>query len=142
MLDYFQVPVVVHRGEDFFAAVARGINGTEDTRNELAQAPDHYEIWLIGEVDDQGHINAKRELVFNCASFIRHGVWNRRQPGNPDNGRQPPTIQSGPDGAGRLTRAEPGPTQGPKGPTTVAAQEPNPDAGRNYPGGQSRHSER
>lgn len=80
MLDYFQPPVCVHRVEDLMAAIAKGINGEGEARNELAQAPDHYELWKIGEVDDQGHIRAERKLVANCSQLIRGGVW-KRQPG-------------------------------------------------------------
>lgn len=82
MLDYFQPPVCVHRGEDLLAAIAKGINGEGEAKNELAQAPDHYELWRIGEVDDQGHIHPEREFIVNCAQLIRGGVW-KRQPGTP-----------------------------------------------------------
>jgi len=83
MLDYFQVPVTVYRLEDLLAAVAKGINSTGEDRNEIAQAPDHYEIWQIGEVTEQGHIEIKREFITNCASLVRNGVWKRRLAGDP-----------------------------------------------------------
>lgn len=80
MLDYFQPPVCVNRGEDLLAAIAKSINGVGEAKNELAQAPDHYEVWRIGEVDDQGHIKPEREFIINCSQLIRGGVW-KRQPG-------------------------------------------------------------
>lgn len=93
MLDYFQPPVCVHRVQDLMAAIAKGINGEGEAKNELAQAPDHYELWKIGEVDDQGHIRAEREFVSNCSQLIRTGVWQRR----PGAGEVAPEVRRGPE---------------------------------------------
>lgn len=131
MLDYFQVPVVVHREQDLIAAIARGINGEGDDRNELAQAPDHYELWLLAEVDDQGRINEKREFIANCASFVRNGVWARRKPGPAGTESEPGAIQG-----------RPGRPVGPAGtrPSSTASEEraasqPHPGTDPNAGGG-------
>lgn len=117
MLDYFQVPVVVNREQDLVAAVAKQVNGGA---NEVAQAPDHFEIWEIAEVDDQGHIQPTRVFKCNCASLVRNGVWKRGESGADGaqgDARTPPgriPTPGGREGAG------PGPAEGPKG---AAAQQ-------------------
>jgi len=134
MLDYFQAPVAVTREQDFLQAVARNINGEA---SELSQAPDHYEVWQIGEIDDQGHITANRQFLANCSSLIRNGVWGRRATGaDPaQNLSQPIPMQPG----GRPGRAgaDPNPHEGTKQTTNLKAPQPPQDAGRSNTGDQS-----
>lgn len=133
MLDYFQVPVVVNREQDLAAAIARGVNSEGEDRNEIALAPDHYELWQIGEVDDQGNLTSKREFRFNCASLVRRGVWKRGPAGGGgaegDEGATPgrPGRPGGPTGAG------PGAPAGAQGATAVEAQKPHPAIGGGNP---------
>lgn len=77
MLDYYQRPMVFERASDLMAALAKAINSTEG-ENEIQQAPEHFELWQLGEVDEQGNLKADHQLVTNCASLIRNGVWQRR----------------------------------------------------------------
>jgi len=135
MLDYFQNPVAVTRQEDFLAAVARNVNGET---NELAQAPDHYEVWEIAEIDDQGRITPKREFIANCSRFIRSGVWNRRKPGSDGIQGEPGQVPNGPGRIGGGPGAVALAPEGTKGSATVAPQEPDTDARGSYPGGQGR----
>lgn len=80
LLDYFQRPMAMPNVKDLLTALAREINDPE-TKHEIAQAPDHFEIWEIGEVDEQGHLIANRQLICNCHTLIRAGVWKRRTEG-------------------------------------------------------------
>ena len=130
MLDYFQAPVAVTREQDFFQAVSRNVNGEG---NELAQAPDHYEIWQVAEIDDQGHITAKREFIGNCSRYIRNGVWQRRAEGAAGTEGATSTLPRGPGRIGEGPGARPGSTESETGPAPVAPQEPPKDAGRSDP---------
>lgn len=108
LLDYYQRPMVFDRAPDLMAALAKAINSTEG-ENEIQQAPEQFELWQLGEVDDQGNLKAERQLIINCASLIRNGVWTRTQrgsrqtdgeaPGSAQPAGRSPTADSGSNGS-------------------------------------------
>lgn len=73
LIDYYMQPFVGPNEKEVMAALARTVNSQEDT-NGITQAPHHFELWELGNVDEEGHINPTRRLVCDCASLIRTGV--------------------------------------------------------------------
>lgn len=142
MLDYFQPPVCVNRVQDLMAAIAKGINDQGETRHEIGQAPDHYELWQIGEVDDQGYVHAKREFIANCASFVRNGLRARREQGAAGAEGQRAEIQGGSRAPGGPARAKPGTPTGTEGSKAQPDQKPNTDVGRSDPANTMTREER
>jgi len=134
MLDYFQPPVCVNRIQDLMAAIAKGINDHGATQHEIGQAPDHYELWKIGEVDDQGNVHANREYITNCASFVRNGVWKRRTEGASGAESESGSRQGRSEGARGPTGAGTGPAAGTQGTEALKAPKPRSDAGGGHPG--------
>jgi len=102
MLDYFQAPIATHRKSDAISSVVANINSLE-SNGEISQAPEHFEIWILGEVDDAGHITPRREFVANCSSYIRGSVWQRKP--TPGGATEAPGI---PPGGSSVTRNAPG----------------------------------
>jgi len=98
LLDYFMQPFAGPDDKNVLAAVARTVN-EQDNLSDIAQAPHHYEIWQLGEVDQEGHITATRALIADCSSLIRTGV--RERPGADTRG-------SAPGGATRREQGSPG----------------------------------
>lgn len=134
LLDYFQNPVAFDQAQHVQRNLATTINNPEMV-NEITQAPDHFELWQIAEVDDQGHVVEKRELICNCSSLIRNGVWKREQP----NGTEAEIATGGSRSPLRPSQ-RPTDTQRRPFPITPPAQtvaSPETDPG---PGGGNRHS--
>lgn len=132
MLNYFQPPIIVSREQDLLAALARGINGPQEERNEISNAPDHYEVWQIGEVDDQGHLSQSRSFVINCASLIRNGVWNRSFERTPSTDSGPDQNKNHTGDATSVSTTGLGPTAGTTKPTPITPQEPPEAPGRSH----------
>jgi len=75
LIDYFLVPFVAPGDNEVKAALAQRINTTTGgIEDALIQAPHHFELWELGEVHQDGHIEAKQSLVCDCSSLIRRGV--------------------------------------------------------------------
>lgn len=131
LVDYFQVPMVVHREQDVYAAIAKDLNG--EAQSEIAHAPDHFEIWLLGELGEQGVITPRREFLISCNSLIRPGVRNTRGPSDkhPQGPAEP--SRSPPDGAreGLAGHHSTGliPDQAPPEARTAAEVRPGPEGG-------------
>jgi len=70
LLDYYLHPFAAHTDKEVLGAIATAIN-REGNLDAIAQAPHHFEIWKIGEVDDDGHLTARKELLATCENLIR-----------------------------------------------------------------------
>ena len=73
LIDYYLTPFAARGDKEVMAAIAAGMHhaGTPDA---IAQAPQHFEIWKLGEVDEEGHITPKREFLQSCNSLIRPSI--------------------------------------------------------------------
>lgn len=69
MIDYYQTPFAAHNDDLVKASMAVHVNSEEI--NAITQAPHHFEIWCLGEVDNQGNLTAKREYLCDCSSLVR-----------------------------------------------------------------------
>lgn len=130
LLDYYQPPICAENINKVLAALAMAVNAGEEA-NEIAQAPHQFEIWQIGEVDDQGHISANKELICNCNTLVRASVRKGGTGGSTEPERHASAHQAETGGA-RATSAEAGsiPSQAPgKG---EQAEEIRPRSGGGY----------
>lgn len=117
LIDYFQQPFAGPDDKNVLASVARLINNGEIT-SDIAQAPHHFEIWELGEIDQEGHINATRKLVADCGSLVRPNIRERddrrRSEDGPAarNGQEPtPMAQHTTGAAQRPSQAAPPATE-------------------------------
>jgi len=78
LIDYYMQPFVGPNEKEVMAALARTVNNIEDT-NGISQAPHHFELWELGQVDEEGNLTPTRRLVCDCASLIRVGVRDRAE---------------------------------------------------------------
>lgn len=86
LINYFMAPFAgPDQHADIFAAVATQVNG--DTNDAICQAPHHFEIWTLGEVQEDGTLVPKREFLADCSSLVRTGI--RKGVASP-NGNRPP----------------------------------------------------
>ena len=92
-------PFAAPSDKEVLAAVSRTINSGETS--DIAQAPHHFEIWQLAEVQEDGHIEPKRELIADCASLVRRDLRNGRHTANPE-ATGDPEAHRGP--AGRSAR--------------------------------------
>lgn len=80
LIDYFLQPFAAPDDPSVLAAIARSVNSGEIS--DLAQAPHHFQIWQIAEIDKDGHVTPRRELLAECSSLIREGIRESRKPGS------------------------------------------------------------
>lgn len=73
LIDYYQTPFTGPGDNEVKAALARMINHGETT-SDIAQAPQHFELWHLGKVTDEGQLIAERYLVCDADSLVRTGV--------------------------------------------------------------------
>lgn len=70
LIDYFLQPFVGNTDKQIMASLAIYINNRENT-DALAQAPQHFELWRLGEVLEDGQIIAYKEFLADCSTLIR-----------------------------------------------------------------------
>lgn len=70
LVDYFMTPFAAHEDEGVLNSIANLVSN-EDSNDPVKQAPHHFEIWRIGEIDRQGHITPSREFLADCSSLVR-----------------------------------------------------------------------
>lgn len=76
LIDYFMAPFAAPGDKEVLAALATRVNQQLDgqTNDAIIQAPHHFEIWRLGEVNEGGHLSANREFIADCSSLIRGGI--------------------------------------------------------------------
>lgn len=72
LIDYFLQPFAGPDDKNVLAAVSQQIN-SGDT-HAISQAPQHFEVWRLGEVDQEGNLIARKEFIADCASLVRPGI--------------------------------------------------------------------
>jgi len=70
MIDYYLVPFAARETKEVLAGVSVAIN-REGNLDAIAQTPHHFEIWQLGEVDEEGHIHKHREFITTCDALVR-----------------------------------------------------------------------
>lgn len=56
-----------------------------DNKNPIALVPDQFQVWRLGEIDDEGNVTAEKQLVCTCNTLVRVG----RQSTEPRGGTTP-----------------------------------------------------
>lgn len=113
LINYYMNPFAAPDDQNVMAAVSSQISNPED-KSALAQAPHHFEIWSLGELKEDGHIEAKKEWIADCASLIRTGV-RKTEPGIGNSPGGPTTTSTGTtEVVGTTARTKPKPLQGKK----------------------------
>lgn len=120
LIDYFLPPFIAHHDHAVLASISAQI-GKGETNDVLAQAPHHFELWRLGEVQEDGHINANREFIADCSTLIR-AEWKSAKPGEGGTDGPPGRGRASPGGVREDTRTGVGlvPTTAPGAPTTPA----------------------
>jgi len=106
LIDYFMQPFLGPDDKNVLASVARLVNQGEIT-SDIAQAPHHFEVWALGEVQEDGTLISHRELLSDCSSLIRTdlrglppGRSRIEAPEHPEISRhRAPEDTTGPNGA-------------------------------------------
>ncbi|QXP08019.1 MAG: nonstructural protein [Arizlama microvirus] len=70
MIDYFMVPFPAPNDNEAMAGISHEVNRT-DINAAIQTAPHHFELFSLGEIDENGTIFPKKELVCDCGSLIR-----------------------------------------------------------------------
>lgn len=70
LIDYFMVPFAAQDDKSVLAAISRTINkGTNN--DDISAHPQHFEVWLLGEVDQDGNITPRKEILSPCSLLVR-----------------------------------------------------------------------
>lgn len=103
MIDWFiQPPFFAPNDNSAMASLAEIVNG--ETRHAITQAPHHFELWRLGEVNEEtGQLVPSREYLADASSLLRGNFRPAASEGHRDPASQQP--------AGRSTEA-PGGTEG------------------------------
>lgn len=73
LIDFFQQPWVAPGDKEAMTAIAAAVNNQENM-SAIAQAPHHFELWRLGEVDEEGRISASKEFLGDCSGFVRGNI--------------------------------------------------------------------
>lgn len=95
MIDYFLQPFAAPDDKNVLAAIARQVNHQEST-DAIAQTPHHFEIWRLGQVEEDGTLTPGKEFIADASSLIRGGVRGATE----DQPRAPTLARSQGRGAG------------------------------------------
>lgn len=71
LINYFMTPFAAPGDKEVMAAIAAHVNHQTGVSDALSEAPHHFQIWQLGNVTEDGHIEPGLELVCDCASLIR-----------------------------------------------------------------------
>lgn len=104
LIDYFMQPFVGPDDKQVLASVARLVN-TGEVTSDIAQAPHQFEVWKLGEVNDEGHVIPERKYLQDCSSLVRRDLRQRGQPGGPEAQNNPRENTEAAGGAGPPGRA-------------------------------------
>lgn len=107
LIDYFMQPFVGPEHKAVLASVAKIVN--MEGQSDIAQAPHHFEVWQLGEVDQDGHLTAKLDFIADCSSLVRRGIREIREPGDHEIESPTPPGTRPPGGGKQETRANPRP---------------------------------
>lgn len=72
LIGYFLVPFIAPSDKEIMAGISHEIN-RPDNYAAIAQSPHHFEIYTLGEIDDEGNITVRKEFICDCGSLIRTG---------------------------------------------------------------------
>lgn len=101
MLNYFMVPANFAINDSAaMSSLADLVNG--DTSNAITQAPHHFELWRLGEINTEtGSLTEDKEFLADCSSLIRSGIRRKTseqrpdsQAGSPVNGSESPSERT------------------------------------------------
>jgi len=70
LIDYYMHPFAGANDKEVLAAISAAIN-REGNLDAIAQAPHYFEVWRIGKVLENGHVEPSRELLAGCDSLVR-----------------------------------------------------------------------
>lgn len=98
LLNYYMAPFAAPDDKQVLAAISATVNNYAGLEtNAINQAPHHFEVWKIGEVDDEGNICPSKDYLADCASLVRPGLRRDGIPGD-SQGKTPPGRSTGPLG--------------------------------------------
>lgn len=94
LIGYYLQPFVAPADEKpVLAAIARQVNDLREA-NDIAQAPHHFEVWKLGEIYEDGSIQAEQTLICRCDSLIRPGIRRTGTEGPGEAAAGSPAIRS------------------------------------------------
>lgn len=125
LIHYFMTPFCGADDKQVLAGLANHINNPEGTYDAIKQAPHHFEIWKLGEVQENGLITSKIDFLADCSSLVRASVRSTTDAGTgadaPARGRRPQPPGGGRAGADTEHR----PTENAAPATPGAAADPH-----------------
>lgn len=86
LLNYYLPPFVAPDDNQVKASLANLVNSRDNTG--VSQAPQHFELWRLGEVTPEGHVLGGKELLCDCHALIR-ATPGAAEPGHKGNGKTP-----------------------------------------------------
>lgn len=78
LIDYWLTPFAGPDDKAVMSGLAQVVNDQE-TNRDIAQAPQHFELWQIATITSDGHVEPKKGLVCQLDSLVRRSV--RNEPG-------------------------------------------------------------
>lgn len=109
-MDYFMQPFIGPDDKPVIAGVAEQINNGEI--HAINRTPHYFEIWRLGEINEEGEVTATKELIADCGSLVRGSVREQPAPGDKALHRATGGQQGAPSGSAGKTDADPGSAEG------------------------------
>jgi len=90
LISYYMTPFAAPNDKDVLAGIANAVNNLEEN-SAISKAPHHFEIWCLGEVTEDGHLEVNKYLVADANSLVRENLRaeiGHTTMGRPVNGSQ------------------------------------------------------
>lgn len=132
MIDYFMTPFTGESDRQVQAGLAQTINNPGNM-NAIAQTPHHFELWQLGEVnEDTGKITEHREFIADCSSLVRPSIRGPGKSGETEGQGTTGRRTAPPSGVRAGTSPNPGSAQDAPQADPGALQEARPGPGGIY----------
>lgn len=95
LLNYYHQPFFTPGDKEALVAVSNTINNG-DPNSAVAKTPHHFEVFRLGEIDEEGNIQAGKEFLADASSLVRDNLREGgRGPASPGagTGQKPPTSR-------------------------------------------------
>lgn len=105
MIGYYLMPFVAPDDNQVLASISLDVS-RQDNQYAIAYAPHQFQVWQLGEINDEGTITPRKELICDCSSLVRA----RRETPKPSAGEAESTAggrQTGLNGAARVSGTNP-----------------------------------
>jgi len=109
LIGYYMTPFIGASDNQVKHSLAAMINTPTEGQNAISQAPHHFELWKLAEINEEtGTVKPDPEFLADCASLVRGGHGEAPKPREGKAPNAPSHRPPAPGGARSPTNSENG----------------------------------